>query len=277
MPGAETFVRLIVEGVLESGWDWLTIDFGEEGKSVATYTGDYTLAKLTVSWKRLPTVGVAQDVDQCTFHFLNLTGGEPDDTWTAADFIQVEDLVHDWWDPLKTFYTPEIQLSEYSWRYDGPGFRPHGSGFSPTIRSIPQSVSGTASSGTQLPPQCAVSVTEVTESKYTAYGVGVPGDTPGTGRTQLRNRWGRIFLPAPSHGMLLHGRFDAGFCASVSLRTSQLYNGLVAADIIPVMYSPTTGNAWSITELHVDDIVDVIRSRRFIEPLTRAVNAIDSP
>src|SRR6187399_956040 len=100
MPGADTFIRLVVEGVLESGWDWLTIDFGDEGKSVATYTGDYRLAKLTSSWSRLPTVGVAQDVDQCTWHFLNLTGGEPDDTWTTADFTTIETAFTTFWTSL---------------------------------------------------------------------------------------------------------------------------------------------------------------------------------
>jgi hypothetical protein len=35
------------------------------------------------------------------------------------------------------------------------------------------------------------------------------------------------------------------------------------------MYSPTTGNTWSIKEVHVDDIFDVVRSRRFVTPLSR--------
>jgi hypothetical protein len=50
---------------------------------------------------------------------------------------------------------------------------------------------------------------------------------------------------------------------------------MVAKQLIPVMYSPTTGNAWSITEIHVDDIVDVVRSRRYIVPTTRQPKPID--
>src|SRR6185503_3555897 len=231
MPGADTFVRLVVEGVLESGWDWLTIDFGDEGKSVATYTGDYRLAKLTVSFAREPTVGVAQDVDQITYHFLNLTSGEPDDSWTVTDFTTVEGFFEQIWSSLKTNYTPEIKLSEFSWRYDGPEFRPFGTGFSPAIRNVLKDIPGTASSGTQLPPQIAATVTEVTESKYTAFGVGVPGSVPGTGSTQLRNRWGRTYWPAPSHTCLSHGRWSSAFAAALSTQTMMFYINVVDADL----------------------------------------------
>jgi hypothetical protein len=48
-----------------------------------------------------------------------------------------------------------------------------------------------------------------------------------------------------------------------------MYNTCRAADLIPVMYSPTTGNSWSVDEIHVDDIFDVIRSRRYRVPLAR--------
>jgi hypothetical protein len=40
------------------------------------------------------------------------------------------------------------------------------------------------------------------------------------------------------------------------------------------MYSPTTGSSWSVDEIHVDDIFDVIRSRRYTTPLSRAANVL---
>jgi hypothetical protein len=260
-----------------SGGDWFSNPWFTGGLNVAQYTGTYELRKLTMSWSRTPTSGVVQDVDMCTFHFLNLTAGAPDATWTTADYTAVESAMDAMWASLAIRYVPEIKLVEYSWRADGPAFKPFGAALSPTLRITPRSVAGSATGETILPPQCAISVTEVTEAHFDVSGVGVPGDAPGTGRTQRRNRWGRFYLPPASTVALNDGRWSTGYCGLVSGYGKTAYYACVAAGLIPVMYSPTTGNSWSITEVHVDDIVDVIRSRRYVTPLTRAVNAIDAP
>lgn len=241
------------------------------------WTGDFELRKLTVSWSRTPTSGVVQDPDMCTFHFLNLTADVPDDTWTTGDYTTVETAFDNFWSAVRVRWSPEVKLSEYSWRADGPAFSPHGGGFSPTLRLTPKSVAGSASTGDILPPQCAMTVTEVTSAHYTAYGVGVPGSVPGTGRTQVRNRWGRFYLPTLMNSEIADGRFTTAACAAVANAVQTMYNACVAADLIPVMYSPTTGNCWSIEEIRVDDLVDVVRSRRYVTPLTRTPRAITAP
>lgn len=250
---------------------------GGFGVWLVEVTTDYELRKLTASWTRIPTSGVPQDAAQCTFHFLNLTGGVPDATWTDADYTTVETAFDTYWNALKGAYFPETKLAELAWRADGPDFRPFGASLSPTLRIVARSVAGTATTGTMLPPQCALSVTEVTESTFLAYGVGVPGSTPGTGRTQLRNRWGRFYLPAIASGVTTDGRVGTAYCDAVSGATQTFYNTCVAADLIPVVYSPTNGHAYSVIEVHVDDIFDVIRSRRFETPLTRSPRTIDAP
>jgi hypothetical protein len=249
----------------------------EWGLYLVEYTTDYELRKLQVSWARTPTAGVVQDADVCTFHFLNLTNGVPDASWITSDYTSVESAFDALWTSLRPNYLPEIKLSEYAWRADGPAFKPFGAGLSPTLRIVPKSVAGSGVGGTALPPQCAMSVTEVTAATYDVSGVGVPGHAPGTGRTQRRNRWGRFYLPAPIAVNLTDGRFATQYCSDVSGFVRTFYNACVTAGIIPVMYSPTTGHAWSVTEVHVDDIVDVVRSRRYTTPLTRAVNAINGP
>jgi hypothetical protein len=62
----------------------------------------------------------------------------------------------------------------------------------------------------------------------------------------------------------------------VSLAVKTFYNTCVAAQIVPVVYSPTTGSAWAIEHVHVDDLVDVVRSRRYTTPTTRAPNDINA-
>jgi hypothetical protein len=258
----------------------LTVSVPDEwGLALAEYTSSYELRKLEVHWSRTPSVGVVQDDDICTFHFLNLTAGSPDATWIDADYAQVESAFDTFWTTGKAFYRAETKLSQYVWRADGPAFKPFGASLSPTLRATARSVAGSdvTAGASPLPPQCACSVTEVTDAKYTAYGVGVPGDTPGTGRTQVRNRWGRFYLPAMSTLVLSDGRFSTGNMATLAGALQTFYNACVSAGNIPVMYSPTTGHAWSVTALHIDDIVDVVRSRRYTTPLTRSPVTINQP
>jgi hypothetical protein len=258
----------------------LTVSVPNEwGLALAEYTASFELRKLEVHWSRTPSVGVVQDDDICTFHFLNLTAGSPDAPWIDADYAQVESAFDTFWTTAKTLYRSETKLSQYVWRADGPAYKPFGASLSPTLRATARSVAGTEASagGSILPPQCAISVTEVTDAKFTAHGVGVPGDAPGTGRTQIRNRWGRFYLPAPSTIMLNDGRLQSGQITSIATAAQTFYNACVTAGNIPVMYSPTTGHAWSVTALHIDDIIDVIRSRRYVTPTTRTPVTINQP
>lgn len=274
-PTPNPFINLVVQAATALGGDWFSNPW-KTGTQMAVYTGNYELRKLQVSWARTPTVGVVQDADICTFHFLNITNGVPDATWTTADYTTVEGAFDTYWGAVKSKYAPEIKLSEYLWRADGPAHRPFGAALSPTLRITPKSVVGGGAAGNVLPPQCAMSVTEVTEASFLVSGVGVPGDEPGTGRTQRRNRWGRFYMPAMSSLVLNDGRFDSNACLDIANGVQAMYNACVAAQLVPVMYSPTTGSAFSILEVHVDDIVDVIRSRRYVTPLTRQPYPIDA-
>jgi hypothetical protein len=112
-----------------------------------------------------------------------------------------------------------------------------------------------------------VTVTEVTAAQFTVE------DVEGVG-TQLRNRWGRFYLPPPTSDKLSAGRVLATACETISVATAALYTGLRSDDLIPVMYSPTTGSSWSVDAVHCDDIFDVIRRRRFDGPLTRAAHTV---
>lgn len=244
---------------------------------MAHWEGTFELRRMEMVFARAPSVGVMQDVDICTFHFLNLTSGDPDSSWTNADYALVEGQVGPYfWVNIKDNYGDGVTLHELRWRADGPRYRPFGTDLSPTLRVTPIADLTGTSSGVPLPPQCAMTVTEVTDAKYVVEGVGVPGSGPG-GRAQTRNRWGRFYLPAMTSTQVQAGRWSAAACADIATAVETFYNELIDHDIIPVLYSPTTGNAWSITEIHVDDIIDVVRSRRYVTPLTRTPKVLHTP
>jgi hypothetical protein len=233
------------------------------------WTTSYELRELTVNWERTPSVGVVQDRAMTTHHFLNITGGLPDASWITADYTAVETAFDTLWTNIKNKYSPAYKLAEYVWRADGPAFRPFGTSLAPTLRRTARNVVGTSATEA-LPPQCAISVTETTSAKFTVE------DVEGVG-TQLRNRWGRFYLPAITVDNVTNGRITNSSAQTISDQVQTAYNACAAAGIFPVMYSPTTGHAWSVLEVHVDDIFDVIRSRRYITPISRHVNAITQP
>ena|SRR3982751_880869 len=240
------------------------------GSCRVKWDSPYELRKLTAKWSRAVGLTPTQDAGMCTFHFLNLTGDVPDATWTTTDYTTVETAFETYWTGIKTAFPPSTKLAEFVWRADGPAFKPKGSSLSPTLRIQTASLTVGTGSGEQCPPQCAVSVTEVIPSTY------VVEDVEGVG-AQTRNRWGRFYLPALTSTALVNGRWDATTIENIATRTQTFYNAMVTADLIPVVYSPTTGSCWSMTEIHVDDIIDVIRSRRFETALARHAKTITAP
>lgn len=232
------------------------------------FTSAYELRELSMKWTRNFPGKPPEDHALCTFHLLNRTAGLPDATWTTADYTTAEGLFDAYWTAIKDRY-PAFGpvLAEYQWRPDGPAFKPFGASLQPTLRTTARSVAGTSTGDAMLPPQAAITVTEVIPSTFTVE------DVEGVG-TQVRNRWGRFYLPAPGSTSLADGRIAAATLTDIADATKTLYDGLVAADLLPVVYSPTTGHAWSVAEVHVDDVWDVIRSRRYRNTLARTPRTI---
>lgn len=231
------------------------------------FTGAFELRELTVKWTRNFSGKPVEDHAMCTFHIVNSTAGAPDASWTSTDYSDCEALFDTWWNAIKDKYSPVVILNEYTWRADGPAFKPFGSSLSPTLRIQARNVPGTDTSDDMLAPQLAVTVTEVIPATFVAHDVEGVGD-------QTRNRWGRFYLPAPTATAMFAGRIDAAFLTDFADATQVLYNALIAANFIPVVYSPTVGHAWSLDAIHVDDVWDVVRSRRYRNTLSRTARTI---
>jgi hypothetical protein len=231
---------------------------GETGKvaSVATYTGSFETRKLQVSWSFAAAGTPAEDKRVCTFHYLRLAGGAPSAAWVAADFEAAEAAFDTFWTTIATQYLSGTVLNQYRWYKAGPEIAPP----QEPVRVVDKSIAGSAATGSpaQLPPQVARSVTEQTSS---------------------RKAWGRFYLPAPSHFQVsaASGRFDTTNSTNVINAADTMYETVKAAGIPIVVYSaakpsrPSAGGgtlpaigarALTVDQLQVDDIPDVVRSRR---------------
>lgn len=197
---------------------------------------------------RAPT-GSVEDVATTHMDFLNLTGGEPDDTWVDADFLALEAAMSTWWGQIRGGTHTSCKLSEYRWYRIGPAVVPP----NPPVRIAAGPLTlGVDSSA--LPPQVAMTVTF---------------------RPPVRRQWGRIYLPSPGGSKVdgTTGRILNAWITTVANATDALHGTAAAADFIPVVYSKARGKAFGIEQIQVDDLFDVVRRRRWDRPLIRTIKS----
>lgn len=239
---------------MPEGWtDGIEYYAGYE--DLVVWTTPVELRKLQVVFARVAPTGVATDPAVITLHFLNLTSSAPDSTWVDGDFVTVEDGFTALWAAVKSRYATGTILDQYRWYKDGDAFHPTPSDGNPAVRVVEMNVPGTASEF-PLPPQLALSVTE---------------------KTALRKRWGRIYMPCPGVSQVTTGGM-AGTVVVGEMANAYhtFYEACRTAEIIPVVFSPTNGSAYEIEHIQVDDLYDVIRSRRWKAPTIRETrNIID--
>ena len=178
--------------------------------------------------------------------FLNLSSGEPDDTLTDADFTTLEALLDNFFNTLKPQRASSTAITAYRWYRVGPGIVPPNPAVRVTIRNNAGSV------GAMAPPQLAISVTE---------------------KTPIRREWGRFYLPSITESSIdtSTGRISGTVVASIAQAAGDLYSGASAGEFPAVVYSPTRQKAYTVEQVQVDDLFDVIRSRRWDKPTLRVV------
>lgn len=178
--------------------------------------------------------GLQTDVYENVIHFVRSdapnVGTEATDTQKAS----IETAFGTFWGNVKSYCNPEVALSMYRWY--GLTFTDPLSG-PPTRVSDVTNVAGTAAAPTI--PQASTSITM---------------------RTPSRRHWGRIYLPGAK---LSPGGFmsntDTDSLASY-FRTFVL--AAAAGGLTPVIYSPAKEALMSVSDVEVDNVVDVVRRRR---------------
>lgn len=227
--------------------------------SVATYAEPFELRKVQVIWSVLDQATATEDSRVCTFHLAKVSGGAVVSTWDGADFTALDAAIGTYWGNLVTHYPQETILDRIKVYKAGPAIVPP----QVPVYDADKNVAG-GNTSAPLPPQVAVSVTEIAGSK---------------------RYWGRFYLPAPATDTCSpYGRLVTAAQTNFADRTDTFYTSLKAANLEPVVYrmplperetkGGTTlparaGSAWTVEKVQVDDVFDVIRRRRFKYPTLR--------
>lgn len=204
----------------------------------------------TVAFSRLAPTGLTEDIAEYSYHLgVDAGPGAPSAPLSATQAASVETAYNSQWNTLiGPLVHPDFTLKEYQWRDYGADFPLGTTGLSkpgPVWRVTAKGSAGTGS-GVRVADQNACSVTF---------------------RTSSRKHWGRIYLTGLGHsawGATGKGRLVSTYVDGMATAHELFFNALAAL--------PAVTNVWvwsqkyrgllSLSEVHVDDVSDVIRSRR---------------
>lgn len=208
------------------------------------------------SWRRCQLVftdaGNQDSADRMTttLDIANITGGQLDDSWTAADYTtvdtQVKAIVTAW------MSIAQGRLRNTERRYYRMSFNPMSDPHPFAISGPPEKIildtaAGQAPVAGNQANQVAMSVTE---------------------RTPYPHHWGRAYWPLPSAAQLdTAGRFTTSSITNFGNSMQAAFLALQTAEFFPVVpvtqvLKAPSRNLLTITKLQIDNVPDVIRRRR---------------
>jgi hypothetical protein len=254
---AATLTAEMSAAELESSGAWLVTDFA----------APFELRRLQWRFSRSPAGGIAEDQDVCTFHFIKATGGTPGTYVDGTDLPAVETAAGTFFNAIKNFFPTWFHSDQYRWYKDGPAYYElNGDGTAyipipagnPAIRVTEVDVAGAVGTAA-CPPQTAMTVTE---------------------RCSSRVHWGRFYLPAPGavSSCDVDGRIAAATQTGILAAAVSFYNACRTASMVPVVFSiqkparhkkngallpAAPAVAYEVTSLQMDNLFDVIRTRRY--------------
>jgi hypothetical protein len=226
---------------------------------VATFSEPFELRKLVMLFTQLDGATLSDDQRACSLHLLKLAAGSPQSDWVQADFDAVVAEVDQLWTGLQALYANETRLDRIKLYKAGPAIEPP----QPPVYEVDKDVTGT-DAASPMPPQVAVSVTFIAGTKA---------------------HWGRLYLPAPGAAQGgQYGRLSSATQTTIATAFDTFLTDLRAAGLSPVVYRrelperekkngtvlpARAASAWEISKVQVDDVFDVIRSRRWKNPALR--------
>lgn len=189
----------------------------------------------------------ADDVEVTTTHWRWEGTGDPD----GSDFTVVEDRLDDFWTAIAYLRTTGIRTREHRWYPVDPAPGPP----NPTVRIAPSVIVGTVTSNA-LPPQCAITVTFITD---------------------VRRRWGRFYiggLSTPTLGTNT-GRVSNDQADGIADAAGAAFFNSAANWKVQV-YGGGSPSSLPVRSIRVDDVFDVQRRRRNDLAMHRATRTLDS-
>lgn len=192
-------------------------------------------ALLQARWARVrPSGQPAEDVCVNTIHFQASTGG-----LDSGDVDLVDDAWQDMLIAIDALFSSEYNPRERRY-YNVPAVAgPYGDPFDTRIGTLTGGVGAAAS---ELPPQCAVSV---------------------TWETAARRHWGRIYLPGFINSLTSYGRITSTNLTVIGDAITAMGTAMRAAGNGIVVWDRGTWTPHDVTTFRIDDVVDVQRRRRF--------------
>lgn len=182
------------------------------------------------------------------FDFMNITSGEPDDTWTSADYAALEARLITWYTSQSILFPTYSHLNRIAWHRVGPGVaKPN-----PAERLLTLTTPIAGSGGTTGPAQCACTLTL---------------------RTGIRRSWGRTYLPVGGP-VGTNGRFSTTLVDNVVAFAKTLRDGAASDDFLMGVLSVARSSFLGVETLEADDVPDVVRRRRFKHTTYRKLTAI---
>lgn len=237
------------------------------------------LLRLQVSYSKLRAAAKGDDFNVTThdFHILDTTWPDAGTTGLTHNYAQMETDFTTFWNSLVTngIVGTGADIEQYRWYREDDGELPWGEPSRVTTPTAPNEGANIC-----LPPQCAQTVTEITES---------------------RRHWGRFYIPGISRAILnTDGSMSSAAVAQIAAAAKTLYDSwntrgvqcLVLGSVKSTynlallpgtsrlgaafekkLFGDTTQSriyvGYPVTKVQVDDIIDVQRRRRFNSPLVR--------
>lgn len=196
--------------------------------------------RVQMTYNRADTTGNREDVMTNTLSIVNVTADAPDGTWTTTDFTQCETALDAYVTAHLAYWPANQTMTGYRWylhHTSDPLAMQH-----PPARITAKSLVGTASQANATPRQVAETVTF---------------------RTASRKHWGRIYLPGFVDTQVdSNGRIPQATVDAMATAADGLVDALAANDFVLSVWSRTGKALLGIDQVQVDDVFDVIRSRR---------------
>jgi hypothetical protein len=194
--------------------------------------------RAVLSWTQTAPGTIVDDARETHFDFMNITGGSPDDTWTTTDFTDLETLILAWHAAVKVYMDQTMVLQTIKWYRIGTGVIPP----NPPERILSPADACTSAS-IVLPPQNAMSITF---------------------KTARRRQWGRSYLPGITTAALgTRGALSSSVVDVIGGATNTMVAGAAAKQFYQGVLSGVAGSFFATEQVQVDDVADVIRSRRW--------------